>query len=81
MYKDASSFYDKESQSKSVHLLSHCWKQETPTLREGEALLLSFHDGLDHDLVECSLYRPEMQHGLWAEVGATGRRAGCSTQI
>lgn len=33
MYKDASIFYDKESQSKSVHL-SHCWKEETPILSE-----------------------------------------------
>lgn len=56
-------------------------KRKHPSLVKWEALLLSFHDGLDHDLVECSLYRPEMQHGLWAEVGATGRRAGCSTQI
>lgn len=47
--------------------------RKDPSFVKWEALLLSFHG--------CSLYSPEMQHGLWAEVGATGRRAGCSTQI
>lgn len=55
--------------------------RKDPSFVKWEALLLSFHGALDHGLVECSLYSPEMQYGLWAEVGATGRRAGCSTQI
>lgn len=79
IYKVA--FTINESQSKSVHLLPRCWKQERPLLREVGGSAALFHGDLDHGLTECSLYSPEMQHELWAEVGATGRRAGCSTQI
>lgn len=60
--------------------MPHCWKQERPILREVGRLCCSLSTmTTDHDVTECSLYRPEMQLGLWAEVGA--QEGGLGVQL
>lgn len=83
VHQGASSFYDKRKvgvQIFTCYLVAGNWKQETTSFMEWKGPAL-FMTNWIMSLTECSLYSPLKKHGLSAEAGVIGRRAGCSTQI
>lgn len=83
VHQGASSFYDKRKvgvQIFTCYLVAGNWKQETTSFMEWKGPAL-FMTNWIMSLTECSLYIPLKKHGLSAEAGVIGRRAGCSTQI
>lgn len=90
VHQGVSSFYDKRKvgvQIFTCYLVAGNWKPETGNRKpettpfvewKGPALFMT---NWIMSLLECSLYSPLKKHGLSAEAGVVGRRAGCSTQI
>lgn len=85
VHQGASSFYDKRKVGVQIftcyfHLLLETGNRKPHLFMEWKGPALSMMKWI-MTLTECSLYSPLKKHGLSAEAGVIGRRAGCSTQI